>query len=151
MGLGRQHRSPRLIQHGDFKALVGFGDSWAADVQLNYQVLEVDPAIADSAIDYVRARGLAGPDQVYEDRTWAGRNSLIYKTASGFRGELGLDFTVWETAARRRSRPYPLWTGTTSGYGQTSAGTSGSARHSFWAPIWTWMTAASTARTVASC
>jgi len=44
------------------------------------------------------------PDPLYEDRTWAGRNSLIYKAAKGFRGELGLDFTVRETSG---SPPVP--------------------------------------------
>ena len=39
----------------------------------------------------------------YMERTWASRNSLIYRAASGFRGDLGLDFT-----ARNADDPAPV-------------------------------------------
>lgn len=54
--------------------------------------------------DRLRPDTTVAPDQLYEDRTWAGRNSLIYRAASGFHGELGLDFTVRETSG---SPPVP--------------------------------------------
>jgi hypothetical protein len=37
------------------------------------------------------------PNVDYEDRTWAGRASLAYRTATGPFAELGLDLTARET------------------------------------------------------
>ena len=50
------------------------------------------------AEDRLRPDTTVAPSTSYSDRTWAGRNSFIYRAHSGFRGELGLDFTLRDTS-----------------------------------------------------
>ena len=59
-------------------------EAWIARVWRSEDRMRPDPTVA--------------PSTSYSDRTWAGRNSFIYRADSGFRGELGLDFTLRETS-----------------------------------------------------
>ncbi len=54
--------------------------------------------------DRLRPDGAIPPESSYEDRTWSGRNSFIYQAPSGFRADLGLDFTARQTSG---STPVP--------------------------------------------
>ena len=74
VGLYAMHRFPSRL------AL----ETWLARIWRTEGRLRPDTAVA--------------PSTDYEDRTWAGRNSLIYRARSGFRGEIGLDFTARATA-----------------------------------------------------
>jgi hypothetical protein len=53
--------------------------------------------------DRIRPDTTVAANVDYEDRTWAGRNSLIYRTTRGFQAVLGLDFT-----SRWTSGPAPV-------------------------------------------
>lgn len=59
-------------------------EAWIARVWRNEDRVRPDPTVA--------------PSTSYNDRTWAGRNSFIYRADRGFRGELGLDFTLRDTS-----------------------------------------------------
>lgn len=50
--------------------------------------------------DRVTPDPTVAPSSSYSDRTWAGRNSFVYRADRGFRGELGLDFTLRDTSGR---------------------------------------------------
>jgi hypothetical protein len=70
LGLYAIHRFDRRVSY----------EGWVARVWRTEERVRPDTSVA--------------PDVDYQDRTWAGRSSLIYRASSGFRGELGFDFTA---------------------------------------------------------